>query len=104
MQYFLLDNNTKLDHIFHALIDLLQLFEYPYELKWVKNHYNRVHEELSEYKFECEKCHTKFQFKSRLETHMEANADKSICDVQNGQKKYFCSYKNCEFKVNVFRE
>ena len=51
-------------------------FEYPVELK---NHCKRVHEKTSEFKIECNVCQKKFQFQSKLETHIEMNAWKSSC-------------------------
>ena len=51
-------------------------FEFPVQLK---NHYNKVHEKMFEFKIECDVCQKKFQFQSELATHIAINARKSSC-------------------------
>ena len=53
------------------LCDLCNLrFEFPNELK---NHCEKVHEEIKDYKFSCDFCVKVFKYKSQLTTHKEYN-------------------------------
>ena len=70
-------------------------FEFQFELK---NHREKVHENITNYRFKCDHCHKMFHYKSELKSHVDKNVPRCFAIIKEDDEPVKC--KTCS---NMFQ-